>query len=57
MFRKNFLIDKENGEIIEKATILALQGNWEAQGAALDQLSVSELGAYMKGILQEYEYE
>ncbi len=47
---QNLLLAKEHGEIIEKATILALQGNWEAQGAALDQLSVSELGADMNGV-------
>ena len=52
---QNLLLGKECGEIIDKTTILELQGNWELQEIALDQLSVSELGAYMKRILQKYE--
>ena len=50
---KNLLLSKEYGKIIEKIKVFDLCGGWERCMQVPENLSVSPLGIYMKGVMNE----
>lgn len=48
---------KELGTVLEKSVCFNLMRNWESYAVNLDQLSLSPLGAHMKGILRQNEQQ